>query len=159
MTCILYFFIFKTVVFKISKTIILWALDYFLNKVNDSLLYLNWRLLQGIVKKEISVDEKIYKSKIWFWISLVIPYFILCVALLVLLGWFLKSLSLVCLLDSIPMQFNTALCVLLCALGLIALARQRFVLSKILALLSTLISLITFAASHGEPKARASSPW
>ncbi|RUR12614.1 CHASE domain-containing protein [Legionella sp. km772] len=87
--------------------------------------------------------KKTDKSKLWLWSSLLIPYFIVCQSLLVLLGWFVKSFSLVSLLDTLPMQFNTALCLLLSALGLISLVKQHFFGSKIFSFLSTLITVLT----------------
>lgn len=89
------------------------------------------------------MSEKTYKSKLWLWTSLIIPYFVVCQSALVLIGWFIESFSLVSLLDTIPMQFNTALCLLLCALGLITLVHQHYFLSKAFSSISTLISLIT----------------
>lgn len=92
---------------------------------------------------EMVVNEEIYKSKLWLWSSLIIPYLIICLSTLVLIGWFIGLFSFVSVLDTVPMQFNTALCLLLCALTLITLAKQYSFCSRFFALLATLISLMT----------------
>ena len=89
------------------------------------------------------MNEEFYKSKLWLWCSLIIPYLIIFASSLVIIGWFIKSYNFVSFLDTVPMQFNTALCLLLCAIGLLALAEHKFMLSRLCALLVIFISLLT----------------